>query len=363
MRIFTTIALCGAAMLFTAANAQTANFFDYASLSSPATTSVELNYTFEGAGMSVITMAAADNLDINPACTGSATLEYSETEGGVKTLVKAIPVVFPEDGGDGTGVMVMSVAAGAEGDDDVIEIPKNNTIYFAFVTVADLARSSVTAPFKKSGFYTLTFPEGSFLLKNADETTTLLSGESVKYELTVPAQEDKDFSYTIDPANNTDITDMIKDNKFEWTITFPGGKNVFYATSAGATMTNGKNVVSNGFPKIEGNKLTFTFGNKNTQWDNGTWEVKIPKGNLFMDMPPYGDYMNGDGNVPEISGIFYIVNKSGQSGVAVVGLEKADSYTVVSLDGKVVAKDAALEDLGNLAPAIYIINGKKVSIK
>lgn len=367
MKFFTTMALCAAMIAPAVANAEALDFFKYARFAMPSSEKCPIDETFRESGMGIITMAAVDNLEINDECTGNATIEYSATADGAKTLLKSVPIKFDENG-DGTGVTVFGVAASAD-DVDPGEIPSNNTIYFAFVTVSDVEyKSPKLEPYKKYGFYTLTFPEGAFMLRNEDGSTTMLTGETVTYELTAPVAEELDFSYTVSPNSGTDITDLInpdpKKNNFSLTLTFTNCKSVSYTDSGcGAKLQNGTTILANSFPSFSDDhkSLIFSFGNSSTNWKNGTWNFTIPANRLVLNPKPNKEYE--EGNVPEIKGIYFVIDNGGQSAIAAIGLEPADSYTVVTLDGKVVLKDASSEALTTLAPAIYIINGKKVVIK
>ena len=46
-----------------------------------------------------------------------------------------------------------------------------------------------------------------------------------------------------------------------------------------------------------------------------------------------------------------------------LGLDAADSYTVISLDGKVLVRGGNADALLNLNEGLYIINGKKVLLR
>lgn len=363
MRIFTKIALCASLLMPTALTAQTVSFWDNVQLFVPRTLTTSISGTYEGMGMAMYWMRASDKLDLNYDSTGTMKMEYSATADGEKVLLSEVPTVPAED--VEMGIMVIGGAASAE-DDDPIGFPTNMNIFFSFIPLSEIAGDSDLAnKFREPGFYTMTFPEGTFVVKNEDGSYTPVSGETIVFELTSEKPKEIDTSYTLDPVDGSDISELLHPvsggkESLSITITFPNATSVTTIDNgSGAKITNGSHTYYKPFPSINKNSMVFTF--IGAEWPDGAWNFSIPSGRIVVDPVDYKAYDIGDGNVPEINATFIV--KRALSKIEVTPIDTADSYTAISIDGKIVLRNASADRLSSLDAGLYIINGKKVVIK
>ena len=63
-------------------------------------------------------------------------------------------------------------------------------------------------------------------------------------------------------------------------------------------------------------------------------------------------------DAPAVQGIWNVVGDT--DGITDIFGDGVDSFTVVTIDGRVIIKDADASQLKQLAAGLYIINGKKV---
>lgn len=362
MRIFTKIALCASLLMPTALNAETVSFWDYVQLFVPRTLTTSISGTYDESGMALYWMRGSDKIDLNLDSRGTMKMEYSATADGEKVLLSEVPTVPPED--VEMGIIVIGGQASAEGDDP-IGFQTNMNIFFSFMPLSEIAGDSELAKkFREPGFYTMTFPEGTFVAKNEDGSYIPVSGETIVFELTSEKAKEVDTSYTLDPIDGSDISELLHPvsggkESFTITITFPNATSVTTAGGSGAKITNGSHSYYKSIPSFNKNSLIFTF--IGAEWPDGAWNFSIPSGRLVVDPVEYKDYENGDGNVPEINATYIV--KRALSKIEVTPIETADSYTAFSIDGKIVLRNASADRLSTLDAGLYIINGKKVVIK
>lgn len=205
------------------------------------------------------------------------------------------------------------------------------------------------------GDYTLTIPTGML---------TIYGQPLEAYSKTYTIYKSEADMYTLSPAaGEVETLDNI-------TVAAKDGLYVDYSTSGVPDVTlthaDGTQVTAGKWPKGAGaygvGSLTFQFTAPEGGWAEGQWTFNIPEGylNFFSDIYDM-DSMGrpGTGNSPEIN-VVYII-KDG-TGVRMVGAQAADSYTVHTTDGRAVMIDAAPEKMKELAPGLYIVNGRKVLI-
>ncbi|MDE5552838.1 MAG: hypothetical protein K2I91_06515, partial [Muribaculaceae bacterium] len=164
---------------------------------------------------------------------------------------------------------------------------------------------------------------------------------------------------TITPANGTDFEGSISG---EIVLTVEGADYVTYDT-APASLTNDKGervTAFNSTPAAKDNTITWSFyENSPYLFVDGEYTLTIRKNTIGADMDAE---RTGEGNFPtEDITVTYLVHNG--TGVALIGVDAADSYDVYTMDGKVVLLNAGNDAMLNLAPGMYIINGKKAFVR
>ncbi|MCM1152462.1 MAG: hypothetical protein NC328_02255 [Muribaculum sp.] len=148
---------------------------------------------------------------------------------------------------------------------------------------------------------------------------------------------------------------------FEQSCYVPGTNEAWTVESPVLKNAAGENVANLSFSTPDGTQKAFT--------------VKIPSGTTLPETSefytiefPANSIQFGSSNATSAlaflnpaaySAKIFIDNNA--DGVDFIGAD--NSFTVVTLDGKVVLRNAAADALGALEPGFYIINGKKVIVK
>lgn len=287
--------------------------------------------------MAAFEVKVPEGLGINKESTAKVELKYHDAITNEDVLIGSISA---EEGIDLGGV-----AAAA---DEVIELPHTNTLRFFFVN------GDVPESFQKEGQYTLVIPNDLFTLNNGFQK---VDGANIALTYAIEAQAE--FEYTITPAEGTEFNGKIDDI----VLTFPG-KAVSYDAAPGKLYgPDGVQIkLKSSYPTLVTNGIKWILeGPKNTpiEWVDGSYTFKILKNTVYVgidDTLPEGNWPNED------FAVTYVV-KNNSTGVAIIGIEAADAYTVYTLDGKAMLLNAPAEKLIDLPNGLYIINGKKAIIR
>lgn len=321
---------------------------DHSKLSIPS--ALECNRTTAssmlGKGMMIVSLGlASKNIEVNAACEETVDMYYNGT------LLKSIPTTVTEEN---TGVMIMSVGALAEGDEnELLDFPAVNELYMVFTM------NPYDEAYRQNGEYRVVIPNGALLKEGKP-----MKGHELVYTYT--DEENIDFTFELTPAEgnfkDVDFKDMFNTTGIK--ITFPNASYISYYKKASLTDPEGT-VIYAQYPATNfKNTITYKFGSAKTVWADlktGAYVLTIPAHSLYVD--DAAAESNGDpGNWPEKDETFTFYVDS-ITGVVLVGIEAADSYDVYTMDGKVVKLNAAPAEMLDLEPGLYIVNGKKVFVR
>lgn len=153
----------------------------------------------------------------------------------------------------------------------------------------------------------------------------------------------REYDYVLSPADDSEV-----DALNEITITFPDAEEIEVFQEYGARLALGYQASENAAIEVkdtpEGAVAVLSFSKLPVE--NGDYTLTVNEGTFTLD---------GIFSSPAISATFHYDSLSG------VSLVSADSkYTVVSIDGKLLLKDA--DSLDSLEKGFYIVNGKKAFI-
>lgn len=280
---------------------------------------------------------------------------YSPTAVGEKTLLKSI------DASNGSEVLIMGAGSTDDGDQGLVEFTPVNFMYFTFVGGADedVDMEAIKTIYSKDGYYTLEIPDGAFMVEGKLAQGLTLT---YHYDSTPVAQ---DFDYTLSPST-------------EVTIDNPAG--VFGLKGSGITLEiKGANTIDcknkcatlklpdgTSYTPIVPNtnfvdKLTWRFGDNSTVWPDGEYVFTVAPKMVGVNMGYEDDW--ADGEECNFQGLTAIYHVDTASGILLVGAEPAASYTVVTLDGKVIKNNVSLSELHDLSSGVYVVNGKKTVLR
>lgn len=221
------------------------------------------------------------------------------------------------------------------------------------------AKSLQGFPFSTTpGVYTLVIPDGYLTLNGKP-----VVGASYSITILEVPQEEIDFTYTLDPDSGEKVNSLST-----IVLTFPNAHDVMYCSNSNnplATLENeDKTLVLDciwGTPSVDMKSITLKFGDESTEWVSGLYTLTIPAGLINLNNPYFDDSDENIGSA-NFDGLTAIYNLDTNTGVTLIGIDSADSYNVYTLDGKVVRLNAAPADLLELAPGMYLVNGKKVNV-
>lgn len=286
-------------------------------------------------------------------------IRYSATEDGEKEVLASFSPVNENN--------VSIYGSGLFADDDFPTAQESySTLMLLFCNDGDGGINYDELPmYMKDGYYSIEIPDGAFELVKADGSVTKLNGLTLTYHYTnsaAPVQT----NYVLTPADGENVQDPGAVFGYKGSgivLEFPNANFVDINQKA-ATLTTPENVVmSKNVPSgAYTNKLTWTFGGPNDVWPaKGTYTFTIKPGYIYIDMGFEDDYDEvGVGNFPGLTAIYH----AGEiTGIVMYGVEQADSYSVYSIDGKIVKLNANPDDMLDLQPGIYIINGKKAIVR
>lgn len=297
-----------------------------------------------GKGMMMVSLGVdSKDIAVNEACESTVDMYFNGT------LLKSIPTYVTEDN---TGMVLMSVGAMEDGD-ELLDFPAVNEIYMIFTNIPE------DATFSQTGEYRVVIPDGAILLGDKE-----MKGLELVYNY--KDEENIDFTYVLDPDPENALTGEPKALFSEIKLTFPNASYLSYDSKASLTGPDGT-VIYAQYPGTNfKNTITYKFGNAKTDWTQygaGIYTFVIPANSLYVD-DAAAESMGNPGNWPSEKLTFlYNVENVGPTGIALVGVDAADSYNVYTMDGKVVKLNAAPAEMFDLEPGLYIINGKKAYIR
>lgn len=230
------------------------------------------------------------------------------------------------------------------------EATMTNDVTFFFVSSPE----DVTDVYKQDGDWKVEIPAGLFTVNG----NPVAAGE---LEYTYTNKATTAWEYTLDPVSGTEIDGKMSTVK----LTVTNANSVDYDTNPGKLVNpDGETVIlKSSFPKVEGNSIIWTIegsASKPIDWKNGTYTFTIAKNSIWVNM---SSDTTAEGNFPEEDIVALYIIKNTGVGVAVIGVEAADSYTVYTLDGKAVLINGTAEQLVELENGFYIVNGKKAIVR
>ncbi len=299
-------------------------------------------------------------------CEGYVTIGFSAEKDGEPEILRSL-----KPGNSAGGIMIMGATPFDNG--DFSNNPALYTLYMFFASNPDaesgLALDSQLLPlYRQTGYYTVTIPDGAFALADG----TLIPGAKIQFHYS-DAQAPHNFNYTLSPAAGEEkqypsAADLFAPSSGGITVTFAGTRQVDYLRNvqlSKLTLPDGTELSGN-VPTGGGNRayLTFTFGSRSQDWSQaGQYEFEVLPNVIGLDQGEYDEW-ELDGTVPNFPGLkaTYIVEDDMTNGVLLYGVDKADSYTVHSLDGRQIMQNASPARMADLDGGVYIVNGKVVNI-
>lgn len=332
-----------------------ANINEYITLSQPAY--LEINpsnagSTFATTGMSFIGLGLKTQDFFGLSNSAPITYTYYAAEGDEEELLDSVDPTDKDK--------IYFLGRGSADDSGLIDFPASYYMYIFFAADSEGdVDETAAAKYKRAGYYKLSIPDGAFMAEGK-----MLKGMDIVYHYSteIPAQN---FEYTLTPADGTELSngaEVFGINGSGIILEFKDAKEIDTLNKPATLTCPDGTVLERVNPKTNfSNKLTWTFGLKDTQWPDGTYTFKVEKGKIGINMGWTDDWV-GEGNFEGLTAV-YTVNSSGVVGVAVIAGEAADSYTVYTLGGSKVKANVKAEALLDLEPGLYIINGKKALIR
>lgn len=217
----------------------------------------------------------------------------------------------------------------------------NNAVYFEITDPALL----------KPGKLTITIPAGAISLRNETNKEPI----SHTWNVVMP----KTYSFTLNPDGGVDSASAVSVydlSKITLSIPEAASSEVFMESGVSLRASDysyyGTAKIAKSENAADACEYTFTFDPAPTT--KGIYQLSIRFDTFTLDGSQGwpSDWTNIDR--------FYKFDKG--TGISDINAENGN-VTVVSVDGKVILKDAPASELKNLAKGIYIINGKKQIIK
>lgn len=352
-----TILFAGAALLATSAFAQESiNLREHLHLTFPMSLNCNTKNTINNWGVpGMAVYSFGTDLSIEKLTLGdeSTTVSlYYTAPGGVEELIKAYA---PKEHMRVEGVELTELG------DDLLEFPSSTSIDVMFAYPDDADYNLYT----RFGVYRLEFSEGCLNYEGQP-----LAATSLVYNYSEYVTEDDEYAYTLNPAAGSQIQFNDK-HQFVLSLTFTNAESYvdYLDSGCGSSLIfpTGLPLAGTNFPKVQQpNTLVWTFGkpDKNgvhqTEWPEGEYVFSIKPGTIEIDNQNFA-FENVPSNFPGIEKVLFTIG-NGVDGVAVIGLDKADSYDIYTLDGKAVALGADWRQFSELPAGLYIINGQKVRL-
>lgn len=209
--------------------------------------------------------------------------------------------------------------------------PENNNLMMQ-ITDPDLI---------KEGELTVTIEAGAFNISGTPN-------DEIIYTWNVVAP--KEYTYTLSPDNSSKVNDLS-----EITLSFPEAETAEIFIPRGVSLkTNDYSYYGTAtITEVAGSEHpTFSLSFDPAPENLGQYTLEVFHGTFTLD---------GVQESPEIE-LVYSFDKD--SGVWNIGIDGKSTVTIVTIDGRVIAKDAPASAVDNLVKGnVYIINGVKVLIK
>ncbi|MDE6810969.1 MAG: hypothetical protein K2J15_01315 [Muribaculaceae bacterium] len=297
-------------------------------------------------GMAAVALDCPKNTKLVVTCEDKAQLYYGEE------LIGEIGATDGDDESSPSRISDIGISLFAE-DDGLIDFGSGNTTWlFMF----DQRRQE---QYMRSGEYTLKVPEGLFAI----EGNPVGAGE-MKYNYLGNVKQSYSYTVTPEPGSIFGVDEPMKTLTLEITPDIGYINMIDYERPVGGLWgPNGRELqFESSYAKIDGNKIIWSFKQHpryRFDWVAGEYTFKLRKNTINVNS------FSGEGVAPvfpdEDINVLYILTED-LTGVAVTGIEAAQSYTVHTLDGRLLAADASSDFLLSLPRGVYIINGRKACL-
>ncbi|MDE6271584.1 MAG: hypothetical protein K2M31_01075 [Muribaculaceae bacterium] len=260
------------------------------------------------------------------------------------------------------GARVLIIGGGLMDDDDLPSFQPVSLMYIMLCGDGDEVNEEELPQYMRQGYYTLVIPDGAF---KADGK--LLSGTSIKYHF-VNEVPPFDMEYVLTPDPEVTIEknagEVFGQSGTGISIQFPEASSIDYEYNPATLTCPNNDVLTRNSPTTNWtNKLTWKFGTSATKWTNGEYVFEILPGKIGVNQGDVEDWTT-EGNFPGLKVIYNVADPNDPStGIIMIGVDKADAYNVFTLDGKIVKINAKAENMLDLEPGMYIINGKKAIVR
>lgn len=258
--------------------------------------------------------------------------------------------------------------------DQITLTPKNSGTAISASSTGEFSEAGLpvifATPVTADGEYTLSVPAGFFVEKevveyNGDyisqDKANGFKSAALTAEYTVSASALTMFGgYSLEPANDQTVKDIST-----VVISFPNipeeaASSLYQAAENTISISNGTDTYAGSAMKDwnyegEGMKFNIRFMNADEEpieaiTDDGDWTLTIQSGAFSYD---------GDSN-DLITAVYHVDHTVG---VADIEGTEDGTVTVVSIDGKVLLRNAPADAVNGLENGLYIVNGKKVLVK
>lgn len=258
--------------------------------------------------------------------------------------------------------------------DQITLTPKNSGTAISASSKGEFSEAGLpvifATPVTADGVYTLSVPAGFFVQKevveyNGDyisqDKANGFKSAALTAEYTVSASALTVFGgYSLEPANDQTVKDIST-----VVISFPNipeeaASSLYQAAENTISISNGTDTYAGSAMKDwnyegEGMKFNIRFMNADEEpieaiTDDGNWTLTIQSGAFTYD---------GDSN-DLITAVYHVDHTVG---VAEIEGAEDGTVTVVSIDGKVLLRNAPADAVNGLENGLYIVNGKKVLVK
>ncbi len=224
---------------------------------------------------------------------------------------------------------------------DGVEL-KPDADYMYMVENNMLMMGAMNTDFFKPGLLKVEMEAGAFTISGE-------SSPAIEHTWNVVAN--KTYSYSVSPASGQTVSSLSK-----ITISFPEAKSAEVWTTSWISFSkqNDYTFFQIDVVEVENAEVpTFDIIIKNvTDVTDGKYILEIQEGAFTLD---------NSFSSPAISAIYTVDATS--TGIEGIGIDANNGVTVVTIDGKVIMKDADKKQLNELSNGLYIINGVKVLIK
>lgn len=325
---------------------------DYINLATP--NSIEANLTNTQAGMAIIGFGLKTKDFVGVAGSDFMEYYYQANETAERELLTTL--------NSNNESRVMTIGGGIMDESDLPSFEPVNYIYMMLGGDEGEIDEETLPLYMRDGYYTLVIPDGAFQANGK-----LLRGTTITYHF-VNEVPPFNYEYTLTPDPNEQIVvnagKVFGSSGTGIILEFPEAHQID-CQSYPATLTcpNG-DVLTRIYPEGNySNNLKWRFGTSATQWTNGEYVFEILPGKVGVNQG-FVDEDWTEGNFPGLKVIYNVADPNDpNSGIVMIGVDKADFYNVYTLDGKAVKLNAKAEQMLDLEPGLYIINGKKAIVR